>query len=228
MPSVEGPCPQLSAPEVEEVNMETYEFTLVVKGADIQTDEALNALYESGCDDATVGSSGGVQYLDFDREAPSYAEAVSSAIDTVEKAIPGATVARVLPDDFVTLAEIAHRTGRTRESVRLLSIGERGPGDFPPPAARVEQRNRLWRWAEVASWFSTHLDEAPTHASEVAQPALNGLLDLREAIAWVGSSDLAILAERLREASALARRWHLHRLNEEFASKEAQFRAPAA
>ena len=86
---------------------ETYEFTLLVAGADVQTDEALNALAEASCDDATVGSSGGVQHLDFDREAPSYLAAVLSAVDDVETAVPGVRVVRVLPDEYVTLAEIA-------------------------------------------------------------------------------------------------------------------------
>src|ERR1039457_3482898 len=136
---------------------ETYEFTLLVAGADVQTDEALNALAEASCDDATVGSSGGVQHLDFDREASSYLAAVLSAVDDVETAVPGVRVVRVLPDEYVTLAEIAQRTARTRESGRLLSIGERGPGEFPPPAARGAERNKLWRWAEVASWFASAL-----------------------------------------------------------------------
>ncbi len=130
---------------------ETYEFTLIVAGADVQTDEALNALAEVGCDDATVGSSGGVQHLDFDREASSYLAAVLSAIEDVEAAVPGVRTVRVLPDEYVTLVEIAQRTGRTRESARLLSIGERGPGGFPPPAARGAERNKLWRWPEGRS-----------------------------------------------------------------------------
>jgi hypothetical protein len=53
----------------ERAMTETYEFTLLVIGPDLQTDEALNALAETGCDDATVGSSGGVQHLDFDHAA---------------------------------------------------------------------------------------------------------------------------------------------------------------
>ncbi len=130
-----------------------YEFTLLVAGADLQTDEALNSLAEAGCDDATVDSSGGVQHLDFDREESSYLAAVMSAISDVEAAVPGARVIRVLPDEYVSLVEIADRTGRTRESVRLLSIGERGPGGFPPTAAREAER----RWTEVAAWFTAVL-----------------------------------------------------------------------
>lgn len=176
---------------------ENYEFTLVVAGADVQTDEALNALAEAGCDDATVGSSGGVQHLDFDREAPSYLAAVLSAIANVEAAVPGARVVRVLPDEYVTLAEIAERTGRSRESVRLLSIGERGPGGFPPPAARGAERNKLWRWAEVASWFTSALGEPVHLPPPPAQRAANALLDLRAISAELGRAELGQVRQEL-------------------------------
>ncbi|MGH3276456.1 MAG: helix-turn-helix transcriptional regulator [Streptosporangiaceae bacterium] len=176
---------------------ETYEFTLLVAGADVQTDEALNALAEAGCDDATVGSQGGVQHLDFDREASSYLAAVLSAVEDVETAVPGVRVVRVLPDEYVTLAEIAQRTGRTRESARLLSIGERGPGGFPPPAARGAERNKLWRWAEVAAWFASALGEPVHLAPPSAQRAANALLDLRASTAELGREELSRVRQEL-------------------------------
>ena len=176
---------------------ETYEFTLLVAGADVQTDEALNALAEVGCDDATVGSSGGVQHLDLDREASSYLAAVLSAIGDMETAVPGVRTVRVLPDEYVTLAEIAQRTGRTRESARLLSIGERGPGGFPPPAARGAERNKLWRWAEVAAWFASALGEPAHLAPPPAQRAANALLDLRASTTELGRAELSRVRQEL-------------------------------
>jgi len=177
---------------------ETYEFTLLVVGPDLQTDEALNSLAESGCDDATVGSSGGVQHMDFDREASSYLEAVLSAIKDVEAAVPGARTVRVLPDEYVSLAEIADRTRRTRESVRLLSIGERGPGRFPPPAARETGRNKLWRWTEVAAWFANALgEEIPATAPSTASAAVNAILDLRSSTRDLGLAELALVRREL-------------------------------
>ncbi len=176
---------------------ETHEFTLIVAGADVQTDEALNALAEVGCDDATVGSSGGVQHLDFDREASSYLAAVLSAIEDVEAAVPGVRTVRVLPDEYVTLAEIAQRTGRTRESARLLSIGERGPGGFPPPAARGAERNKLWRLPEVAAWFASALGEPAHLAPPPAQRAANALLDLRASTTELGRAELSRVRQEL-------------------------------
>jgi hypothetical protein len=56
--------------------MRTHEFTLLVEGTDLQSDAAQDALFEAGCDDATIGVIAGVQHLHFDREARSLAEAL--------------------------------------------------------------------------------------------------------------------------------------------------------
>jgi len=70
--------------------MSMYRFTLIVAGADVQTDAAQEALFEAGCADATFGVSAGVHYAAFDREAPSFSEALRSAISAVETAVAGA------------------------------------------------------------------------------------------------------------------------------------------
>jgi hypothetical protein len=182
-------------------DMTSYEFTLLVEGADLQTDESQDALFEAGCDDATIGMAAGVQYLRFDRQARSLADALVSAITAVEQAVPGVRVVRVAPDDYVTLAEIGKRTGRTRESVRLLATGDRGPGDFPSPAARAEQRNKLWRWAEVARWFTDRLGEAVPDMPDAALPAVNGLLQAQAALAQLDAVDRdTVLALQSRRA----------------------------
>lgn len=139
--------------------MITYQFTLIVEGPDLQDETNTDALFEAGCDDATVGRVGAVQYLDFDREAESLADAVFEATESIEKAVREARVVHLEPDDLVTMAEIANRTGRSRESVRLLIAGKRGPGGFPPPTTHFKRRQRMWRWQEVAVWFALALDE---------------------------------------------------------------------
>lgn len=56
----------------------------------------LDALYETGCDDATVGvGKHGSIALDFSREAASAEEAIRSAIGDVQKAIPGAVLTEI-------------------------------------------------------------------------------------------------------------------------------------
>ena len=130
--------------------MSEYQFTLVISG-EVDSDDAVDALFEAGCDDATIGTVDGVGYADFVREAPSFAAAVATAIRQVES-VPGLQARRVEPDDLVTMAEIAERLGRSRESVRLLIRGARGPGGFPPPVSHLKAKSRLWRWSEVVVW----------------------------------------------------------------------------
>src|SRR5437762_1349528 len=94
-----------------------WTFTIILDGVPELTDEVADALYEAGCDDALVGSRDGVVFLDFDREANSFQDAVVSAMTAVESAGIGARVIRIEPDELVTMAEIARRTRRSRESI---------------------------------------------------------------------------------------------------------------
>lgn len=74
-----------------------HSFTLVVDGFDLVSPDspAADALYEVGCDDAMLTSHGTEQQIVFDRDAPTFAAAVASAITAVETTLPGARVVRV-------------------------------------------------------------------------------------------------------------------------------------
>lgn len=158
--------------------MPEHEITLVLNG---DVEENLDALYESGCDDALFGIVDGTWFADFDREAPTMEEAILSAISDVES-VDGVTVRRVEPDDLVTMSDIAKRLDRERESIRLLYKGERGSGNFPSPISHSRERNKLWRWLDVARWAERELQyphEAVTGAQFVV--AVNAALELRTA-----------------------------------------------
>ncbi len=171
--------------------MTEHQFTLVIAG-DLERAEAIDALFEAGCDDATFGTVDYVGYGDFVREAPSLAEAVRSAIEQVES-VPGLRVSRVEPDDLVTMNEIAERMGRSRESVRLLIKGARGPGGFPPPASHLKARSRLWRWSEVAAWAkNVRASVDPRAAALIAM--VNAALTLRENAARVANEERDLVA----------------------------------
>jgi len=73
-----------------------HRFTLIVEGPDLQTDANADALFEAGCDDGTIGSVDGVQFIGFDRGAPSMSEAVRSATADIKAAVPEASVVRVV------------------------------------------------------------------------------------------------------------------------------------
>ncbi|BCB84448.1 hypothetical protein [Phytohabitans suffuscus] len=84
------------------------------------------------------------------REASSLAEAVVGAIEDLEAA--SLRPVRVCDGDWLTLADVAARIGRSREIVRLWSIGRQGPGGFPPPL-NPGCDTRFYSWAEVAHWL---------------------------------------------------------------------------
>lgn len=81
--------------------MQTYHFTLIVEGSDMQDEVMINALFENGCDDGTVGRSDGVQFIVFDREAASPVEAVRSAINDIERT-RGLKVIRIADTDLIS------------------------------------------------------------------------------------------------------------------------------
>ncbi len=191
--------------------MTKHEFTLVLTGADVLDDPVLNALYEAGCDDATFGERGSVQYAAFHRRAPTFAAAVTGAIRVIEETASGTHVIRVEPEDFVSLSAIARRCGRSRESIRLLAEGARGPGGFPDPVRWVDARTTLWRWSEVAEWFERAVGEEvspPESARFVA--ALNGFLETRHQASFMEPSrewnEIVSFARRDQKLKELLRR----------------------
>lgn len=134
--------------------MKTYEFTIVLEGVNDFDDQLVDQVFEAGCDDASLCSRSGVVYLDFDREAASFTEAIWSAIKQVETIQePKIRVDSVQPDDLVTASEIARRLGKSREYVRLLINGERGAGNFPLPLSGVQQKSMIWSWLKVSRWL---------------------------------------------------------------------------
>jgi hypothetical protein len=161
---------------------ETHTFQVVfgLPGAD-SLEPHLDALQAAGCDDAAfIGPARDGTFLaEFDREGSSFSAAVVSALEALRSALPDVRLLRVQPEDIVSLSAIAARTGRSDESVRLLVQGRRGPGGFPPAAGQINEKTQVWRWADVARWFSDALDEPPARNDAAAfLAALNDALDL--------------------------------------------------
>lgn len=73
--------------------MTTCDFTKYLLGVGEVTLEMADQLYAAGCDDATVGASGGLVHVEFMREAESLRDAIQSAIVNVRTA--GYEIARV-------------------------------------------------------------------------------------------------------------------------------------
>ncbi len=177
------PTPIATAPGLQQtVRAEaTHTFILLLRGANPL--EYLDALFDAGCDDAIFGEREGTYFAEFDREAPTLADAIVTAIEQVESAVPGVQVVRVEPDELVNAAAIAARTRRTRESIRLLIDHRRGPGNFPAPIGWLNPKTRLWRWSDVARWFA-EFDKVPGERCSVEDAlfiaGLNAAFDLRD------------------------------------------------
>ncbi|MDR0959433.1 MAG: hypothetical protein LBM23_03610 [Propionibacteriaceae bacterium] len=130
--------------------MTVYSFTVHLDQA--PDGEGLDRLFESGLDDSQLVISSDTAIIMVSREAGTFTEAILNVVAEIEQA--GFRATGIDSQDLVTLEVIGHRTGRTRESVRLLSKGKRGPGGFPSPS--TTGKTPLWSWAAVREWFRTH------------------------------------------------------------------------
>lgn len=133
--------------------MTTHVFTVVLDRQ--PTDDELDALFAAGCDDAAFGTETGLPIAEFDREAETLADAIASAVHSLDEA--GLVALRVLDQDLLTLADIAQRIGQSRESVHRYATGDRGPGNFPPPVNPAREGTVFYRWSEVAPWVRHNL-----------------------------------------------------------------------
>jgi hypothetical protein len=64
----------------------SHNFVLTLSGVVEPSGELEDALFEVGCDDATLAFRNRVAYLEFDRRAPNLDAAIRSAIRDVESA----------------------------------------------------------------------------------------------------------------------------------------------
>lgn len=133
---------------------EIFEFTLVLDHIDDLTDSLEDHLFNAGCDDALINFRNGTVYLDFQREAFSFENAVISAINDVESSSLHAQVISILPDNLVSESEIASRLNKPRQTISLWVKRERRQNiHFPNPVSRLSEKSPLWRWHDVVKWL---------------------------------------------------------------------------
>lgn len=131
--------------------MKDYDFILKFNLPDHDADpeQFVEALYEYGCDDASVGiGQQGRIALNFIRQSESALDAISSAISDVKKAIPGVKLIEATPD-LVGLTDIADILGFSRQNMR--KIAETNKSVFPTPVH--EGSVALWHLFKVLQWF---------------------------------------------------------------------------
>lgn len=132
-----------------------YEFVLKFALPDADTDPANyeDALFEAGCDDALVGIGlPGRIGLDFTRESDSALNAMTSAIQQVQKAIPGACLVEATPD-LVGLTDVAEIIGCTRQNMRKVFVTKVSKRNLPTPVhtGKVD----LWHLYDVLFYLSS-------------------------------------------------------------------------
>ena len=176
--------------------MPMFHFTLIVDGPDLQDAFVIDSLFEAGCDDAMVGCSDGIQCVDFDREADDFAEALLTAVEDLER-VQGVEVVRIADAGLASLSDMAERLGRTREGVRLLVTGARGPGGFPAPVTDPRSRNRLWHWPDVVRWLNERRGEFPEVEDDCVEAMYNAALELRHGRKQLDPSDPITLRQLL-------------------------------
>ncbi len=132
-----------------------FELRLVATGLSLNDDEQLCRLIDAFGEDTTVagGPEAGELSLLLDAEDP--LTAALEAIAALRRVAPEVQVRRV-DEDLVAIPDITVRIGRTRENVRQMADGTRGPGSFPPPVGIVGDAIRVWRWADIEPWLREH------------------------------------------------------------------------
>jgi hypothetical protein len=185
--------------------MNDYTFILRFLSADRSAKELSVQIYERIEDASLMGPDGdGSFLLEFDRRATSLPRALTSALHELLRVLPEAIVLRIEDDDLATMADIAKRSGRTPESIRLLVNGRRGPGSFPPAAGRLDTRTRVWRWADVAHWFEQALSEPLPETSDSAfLQAFNDALEIRRLAHRLGKPQRQAVADALPNELAI-------------------------
>lgn len=122
-------------------------FSLPENGADPQA--YVEQLGAAGCDDALIGIGlSGHIALEFDREAESAFEAISSAVINVKSVIPQARLIEATPD-LVGLTDVAHIIGCSRQNMRKLMVS--GGAAFPAPVHAG--KTAFWRLSKVLLWL---------------------------------------------------------------------------
>jgi hypothetical protein len=142
----------------------------------IYDDERLHDVALMGPDDY------GSFEAEFERQADSLPVAVLSALHDLHAVLPEAEVTRVQDENLVSLGAIARRLGRSHESVRLYARNKRGPGNFPAPVAKIDDKTEVWDWNDVAAWWeASHGEPVQGRRESAFLSLLNDVFDMHRA-----------------------------------------------
>lgn len=133
----------------EQTEPRTFAFTVVVDGCPNQAEvEAMMRLADRPSIERNKRL--GTGRVVFRRNGVDLLATVLDGVRDIEAV--GLRPVRVIHQDCVTVLEIADRSRRSRETVRLWTLGRLGPGGFPIPL-NIGGRSALYSWAEVSRWL---------------------------------------------------------------------------
>lgn len=151
--------------------MMEFNFTLKYRVPDVydDTDILEQRLAASGCDDALLGiGRPGRMALAFCREASRADQALQSALEDVQQAVPGAELVEVSPD-LVGLTDVADLLGMSRQNMRQLMLAH--PQSFPSPVH--EGSTSIWHLADILGWLQARgSGKVSSELAELAAVAL--------------------------------------------------------
>jgi hypothetical protein len=150
----------------------SFNVTVVLDGVEL-TDRHLDHIFDE-LPDAVATDIGGLVTLTSPVDGPDAQAAAFRLVEIVGEVLPEAIVVR-LDQDLVAISDIAARTARSRESIRLLVEGQRGPGGFPAPVGIVGDGIRVWPWASILDWFRDVLGE--DLGEHAVPPAVAAMVD---------------------------------------------------
>lgn len=147
-----------------------YDFTLKFSvPPDLAQDRLESSLFQAGCDDAIIGlGQTGRLALNFTREAASAEQAMLSAIQDAQRAVPAARLVEAGPD-FVGISDMASLLMFSRQNMRKLI--QTHLASFPLPVH--EGASAIWHLCDVLDWFSeTQRRAIPAELMEVARVSM--------------------------------------------------------
>jgi hypothetical protein len=149
----------------------THAFILILdKPVD---EEAADRPFEAGLDDAAVTAFDGLPALDVDREASTLFDAIASAISQAES-VASVRVARVDGEELVSQADIAERSGRTRQAVNHWIGRDADSSGFPDAANGFSNESSpvaLGRHTSLARARQARQRSRPHHCPSQRHPA---------------------------------------------------------
>ncbi len=161
----------------------------------VYEDERLQDMALMGPDDY------GAFEAEFEREGRSLPSAILSALRDLTAVLPESEILRVEDESLVSLGAIARRLGRTHESVRLYARNKRGPGNFPAPVGRIDDKTEVWNWSDVAAWWEAARGEPVEGWREsVFLNLINDVLDMHRAAKRLPEDqreEIGVIAEML-------------------------------